>query len=190
MKEPIKTAKAKEAKEGAQRTRVRKPEKIARIGCAKPGKPNDVSWHLAFLESLRNSPNVSAAAAAASVSTKTAYEHRKKFLEFAKNWQAALEEGTDNLIGAAYERAQKGVLKPVYQQGKLVGHVREYSDTLTIFLLKNHRPSVYGDKSSLQHSGSIITQTPEETVANAKRLEACLISTMKAAAGLGRKQTA
>jgi hypothetical protein len=36
-----------------------------------------------------------------------------------------------------------------------VGKVREYSDTLTIFLLKAHAPDKYRDNAKVEHSGTI-----------------------------------
>lgn len=46
----------------------------------------------------------------------------------------------DNLLAEAYRRAHDGVDKPVYQGGLLVGHIREYSDTLLTQMLKAIRP--------------------------------------------------
>jgi hypothetical protein len=43
----------------------------------------------------------------------------------------------------AVRRAYEGVERPVFQGGKQVGVVREYSDTLLIFLLKALRPEKY-----------------------------------------------
>ena len=54
--------------------------------------------------------------------------------------------GGDVLEDEAVRRAKEGVEEPVYQGGKLVGHVQKYSDTLLIFLLKGAKPQKYGDK--------------------------------------------
>jgi len=43
----------------------------------------------------------------------------------------------------AYRRAVEGNDKPVYQGGKKVGTVKEYSDGLLTFLLKARKPEVY-----------------------------------------------
>ena len=56
---------------------------------------------------------------------------------------------------AARRRAAEGTLKPVYQGGKLVGEIREFSDTLLIFLLKGKRPEVYRENVKVEHSGKI-----------------------------------
>ena len=41
-----------------------------------------------------------------------------------------------------------GVPKPVYYQGKLIGHVPHYSDALLMFLLRAHRPEIYRDRQA------------------------------------------
>jgi hypothetical protein len=97
-----------------------------------------------FLEKLRENPNVTQAAKSIRISRKTLYEWRKNDETFAKEWDDAVQDGTDALEDEAVRRALQGTEKPVYQGGKLVGTVREYSDTLLIFLLKGKRPEKYG----------------------------------------------
>jgi hypothetical protein len=46
----------------------------------------------------------------------------------------------------AVRRAYEGVEKPVCQMGKEVGVIREYSDTMLIFLLKGLRPAKYRER--------------------------------------------
>ena len=46
-------------------------------------------------------------------------------------------------------RASEGTLKPVFYQGKMCGEIREYSDTLLIFLLKARRPETYRERSDI-----------------------------------------
>jgi hypothetical protein len=58
----------------------------------------------------------------------------------------AIEMGTDALEDTALKRARFGVDKPVFYQGEVVGSVREYSDTLLIFLLKGRRPEKYTER--------------------------------------------
>lgn len=103
-------------------------------------------WTVDFLASLTLVPNVALACREAGITRKAAYDHRNADPGFAKLWDEALEESTDELVGEAYRRAKDGVRKPVYQGGKKVGEVQEYSDTLAIFLLKCHRRRVYGDR--------------------------------------------
>ncbi|OOQ57160.1 hypothetical protein BC343_16705 [Mucilaginibacter pedocola] len=40
-----------------------------------------------------------------------------------------------------------GTDKPVYHGGKLIGKVKDYSDTLLMFLLKAKRPETYKDRA-------------------------------------------
>lgn len=69
---------------------------------------------------------------------KTAYDHFKADPAFAELWLGALETAGDSLTKEAIRRSVKGVDRPVYQNGKKVGSVREYSDTLLIFMMKRH----------------------------------------------------
>lgn len=111
-----------------------------------------------FLKALRDQPNVSRACRLAAISRPTAYAHRDKEdarydAGFASEWEDALKEGVDRMDEEVYRRAFKGTLKPVYQQGKEVGKIREYSDTLAIFLMKAHDPEKYSDKVRQEHTG-------------------------------------
>jgi hypothetical protein len=110
-------------------------------------------WTGPFLLQLASSPDVSAAAAVAGVSRTMAYKHRDADPEFAAAWQDALDASTDGLAGEAYRRARHGTEKAVYYRGEECGRVREYSDTLAIFLLKAHRPEVYGAKVDVTSGG-------------------------------------
>ncbi len=106
-----------------------------------------LEWVEVFLECLADVPNVQGACRAAGISRQSAYDHRERDPEFARRWQDAMEASTDDLVGEMYRRARKGHDKPVYQGGELIGHTREFSDVLAIFLAKKHRPEVYEDKS-------------------------------------------
>jgi hypothetical protein len=81
----------------------------------------------AFCEILQAGQSVTAAAAAIKVRRQTCYLHRESDAEFAAEWDAALESGTDKLEDEAVRRALK------------------VSDTLLIFLLKGRRPK-YRDR--------------------------------------------
>jgi len=50
-------------------------------------------------------------------------------------------------------RARDGVEEPIFHQGKNVGTVRKYSDTLLIFLLKSHKPERYNPPQKQEHTG-------------------------------------
>lgn len=63
----------------------------------------------------------------------------------------AIEMGTDALEDTALKRARFGVDKPVFYQGEVVGSIREYSDTLLIFLLKARRPEKFTERQRQIH---------------------------------------
>lgn len=134
MARPKTTAKAK-------RRTVRTP----------PKKGKD--WASSFLAALAATGNVSGSARSAGVGRRTAYDRRAVDESFAAAWGEAMETACDTLEAEARRRAHDGVRKPVYQGGKKVGEIREYSDTLLIFLLKGRRREVFGDRVKQEHSG-------------------------------------
>jgi hypothetical protein len=108
-----------------------------------------------FTEVLRLTGNVSGAARAVGIGRGTAYRWKKDLAEFAVIWDEAIDEAVDNLEAEAWRRATEGVAKPVYQQGQLVGHIQQYSDTLLIFLLKGHKPERYKDRAQVEHRAKV-----------------------------------
>lgn len=115
--------------------------------------PKKSVWKPLFLEKLRTTANVSRSTKEAGISRTEAYRERYRTHAFREAWDDAIEEGLDYLEEEARRRAFDGYEKPIYQSGELVGHVREYSDTLMIFLLKGRRREVYGDRGKQKHSG-------------------------------------
>lgn len=120
----------------------------------------------AFLEALSiNGGNVARACARARFSRNAAYQWRADKPEFAAKWDRAVEIGTDALEDEALRRAHDGTERPVFQKGVCVGHVREYSDTLLIFMLKARRPERFKDRVANEFSGSVgsyVVAAPEE----------------------------
>jgi hypothetical protein len=103
-----------------------------------------------FLEVLRGTGNVVQAAKRVRCSRQALYTHRIADATFAAEWEAALQEAMDTVLEPeAIRRAVTGVDKPVYQGGAKVGTVREYSDTLLIFLLKGGKPAKYRERHEL-----------------------------------------
>ena len=92
-----------------------------------------------FLDVLRETANVTKAAAAVNVSRRCAYDHRADDQEFADEWDDAVEEATDALEAEARRRALDGWDEPVYQGGALVGYVRKYSDRMLELMLRANR---------------------------------------------------
>jgi hypothetical protein len=73
------------------------------------------------------------------------YLWREEDEAFRAQWDKARDLGADALEDELMRRAKNGTLKPIYQGGHLVGRVREYSNTLGIFLLKGAKPEKYRD---------------------------------------------
>lgn len=82
-------------------------------------------WQVRFLDSLRKTPNVKAACAAAAVSRQTAYRTRESDSAFRDAWQSALGASVDELEARAFQLALEG------------------DSRLVEFMLKSHRPTVY-----------------------------------------------
>jgi hypothetical protein len=114
-----------------------------------PPKPRR-DWRPTFLAALAKTGNVSRACRAARVSRQSAYASRGD-PAFAAAWDDALEEAADLLEAEAWRRAKDGVLRPVFQAGKKVGTVREFSDGLLTFLLKGLRPHKFRERSTAEH---------------------------------------
>lgn len=96
-----------------------------------------------FIEELRRTANISAAARAAGIDRKSAYRLRARNEDFREDWDHALEEALDELEAELLRRAIRGVEKPVYYGGKPCGTVTSYSDTLGMFLLRYRRPHIF-----------------------------------------------
>jgi hypothetical protein len=104
-----------------------------------------------FLDLLAKGHTVGWCAHKAGVHRRYLYEVREKDPVFAAAWAEAWEAGGEALEEEARRRAFSGVRKPVYYQGRVVGHIREFSDLLVIFLLKGRKPEVY--RESLEVTG-------------------------------------
>jgi len=116
-----------------------------------PGLPD---WGPAFLEAMAEDPNVSRAAAIARVNRQYAYEVREKNEALAKAWDCAVAHSVDTLETEARRRAYRGTTRPIMYQGVKVGHIREFSDVLMMFLLRAHRPSKYRELQTAAPSGA------------------------------------
>lgn len=135
-------------------------------------------WAKGFLVALSRSGIVGTAAEAASIDRRTAYYLRENDADFAADWDQALEDSADLLEQEARRRAEQGVQRFKFHNGAaimvqaqspegiplfndrnepiMVPYVEhEYSDTLTIFLLKGIRPEKYRDRTDVRHSGKV-----------------------------------
>lgn len=108
-----------------------------------------------FCKELAETANVSKSAKKIGVSRTRVYEIRKEDSVFAEQWDEAVDRGVDALEEEARRRAYKGTNKPVFYQGVECGTIREYSDTLMIFLLKAARPEKYRERHEVEHTGKV-----------------------------------
>lgn len=109
-----------------------------------------------MLEVLRATANVTKAAQAIGVSRQTAHDWRAQDVQFAKAWDDAINTAMEAAEGELYRRAVEGTLKPVFYQGGECGEIREYSDTLLMFMLKGHKPEKYRDVVEQKQSGEVV----------------------------------
>lgn len=99
-----------------------------------------------FLEQLAATANVRASARAVGMSEPGVYRLRQRSAEFRAAWAVALSEGYAKLELMLLERAMNGTVKPIFQLGKEVGSVTEYSDRLALTLLNAHRATVHRER--------------------------------------------
>lgn len=99
--------------------------------------------------------NVSRACEAVDICRMTAYEWRENDPAFATAWDRAKAIGLDALEDEATRRAFEGIDKPIVHQGVVTDTMKEYSDTLAIFLLKGGKPDKYRENSKVELGGSL-----------------------------------
>lgn len=108
-------------------------------------------WRKVFLQHLATCGNVTESARVAGVTREAAYRARDRTPSFREKWDIALEESVELLEAEARRRASEGYDEPVFYQGKQVGSIRRYSDTLMSLLLKAHKPDVYRERHDVRH---------------------------------------
>lgn len=106
-----------------------------------------------FIEWFSEYASISRAAKKAKIHRSVIYDWLKKEKAFKKLFEDACEAALGSLEDEAVRRAYEGMNKPVFQGGKKVGSVREYSDTLLIVLLKARAPEKYKDRVYNEQSG-------------------------------------
>jgi hypothetical protein len=104
-------------------------------------------WTVPFLAELRRRPNIFRACRVAGISRSVVYERRDSDPGFARRLREALDDGVDRLVETAWKRAEKK------------------SDQLAVFLLKAHRPEVYGDRLKID-GATVRMEIVEQIVAS------------------------
>jgi len=117
----------------------------------------------AFLAAFETEGTITHAAEKIGIERKMHYYWMANDPDYPERFAAAERAACHALEREARRRAIEGTDKPVYQGGKLVGHIREYSDTLLIFLLKAADPAKYRDNPNMgQYDVSLtVTQKPD-----------------------------
>lgn len=120
----------------------------------KKGRPP--RWQADFLEALAKSPDVSQACKTVGINRTTAYRRRQADEDFAIAWADAHALSLDKLEAALFRRAV------------------DTDTTAAIFLLKSHRPDVYGDRQRIEHTGSVRHDIRDKSDAELEALAADL----------------
>jgi hypothetical protein len=72
---------------------------------------------------------------------------------FAAQWKEARTIGKEELEAEANRRAYHGTDRPIFHAGEVVGHMKEYSDRLLMFLLRAEDPDKFKDNSKMELVG-------------------------------------
>ena len=115
-----------------------------------------------FLLKLSEYVSISRACRSAKVSRSTVYRWLKTDNGFKEKYQEACGEALQRLEDEATRRAFEGLAKPVYYQGKKIGTVKEFSDTLLMALLKAKSPAKYRDRPSTKNDENGFEAIPKE----------------------------
>ena len=102
----------------------------------------------AFLKALAACGCVADACRAVGMSRESArlLYNRPGAAGFRRAWEAALDCAAPLVETGAWERAVKGVARPIFFQGEQVGEYRHYDERLTMFLLRYRRAHRYGSQ--------------------------------------------
>ena len=99
---------------------------------------------VAFLAALRTCGNVFRAAKMVGIHEDMPYHWRRNDEQFAVAMEKAREEGEEvlayQLLDEARRRGLEGIEEPHFYQGRMVGHIRRYSDNLLMFKIKGLMP--------------------------------------------------
>lgn len=131
----------------------------------------------AFLAAYAKCGNLTEASRKSKVARDLHYDWLRDDPAYPAAFAIAHEEAGDHLESEARRRAVEGVPKPVIYQGQLCREakrdkngelirnengevvfsapltIREYSDTLLIFLMKGNNPEKYRDNAKVEHTG-------------------------------------
>lgn len=118
-------------------------------------------WKARYLTEYARFRAVSTAARAAGVDRSTIYAHRETDPLFVECEREAERIFIDRARNAVVTRGVDGWLEPVFQSGKLVGHVRRFDSKLLIRLLERYDPE-WRTKYDVNVSGQVTLKTESE----------------------------
>ena len=129
--------------------KVKKPRVASRAAEAALKAANKA----AFLRNYEAVGTVTGAAIQGGISRQHVYDWLKDDKEFAAAFEVSKERAVDLAEQELRRRGIAGYDKPVFQGGKRVGMIREYSDACLIFYLKGRRREVFGDRQEITGKG-------------------------------------
>ncbi len=97
------------------------------------------NWKPKFIKLLATSPDIASACRAVNITRQSAYAAKEKDPAFALAWDETLEAVLDACEAELVRRGKDGVMRPVFQMGREVGQIRQYSDDLLYKYLRAHR---------------------------------------------------
>lgn len=106
-----------------------------------------------LIEAYELCGNVTRACEEVQVPKRTHYNWIKADEAYREKFEDASRIALGILEDEAQRRAVHGWEEPVYYKGELMGHIRRYSDTLLIVLLKANAPEKYKDRLYNEHNG-------------------------------------
>jgi hypothetical protein len=112
----------------------------------------------AYIEAVARNGTLTGACKAARISVHTVYAWRERDETFVIREHEAREAFADTLEREMVRRGVHGVQQPVFQRGRLVGYVVEYSDQLLIKLIRAARPEKYRERFSVDSAERIIVR--------------------------------
>jgi len=130
-----------------------KTEGAAGKAAKRRAAPITAARRKAFLDMLAETANIAKAAQAAGVERSALYRLRQSSESFHAAWQSAMDQALDTLEATMLERAANGTEKALFYGGKPCGTVRQYSDALGMFMLRAHRPDIYGAAQGASTNG-------------------------------------
>jgi hypothetical protein len=123
-----------------------KPAKAGRGDAPADRGPITPQKLTAFLHHLGRTGSVTYAAIRTGLKRNTLYKLKATDPDFGARWAEALDLGVERLQDDAMRRALHGTERAVFRNGRQVGSVRQYDNRLLQFLLRAHRPEIYGDR--------------------------------------------